>query len=78
MIEVESMYSWLKIFHERNLLSSPFGYPVFTHHFSGQYGIDPQYIKLNLVSTLTYAAQWLMDGVYRKGKKIIMPKSENK
>jgi hypothetical protein len=66
MINVDSRYSWLKVFHDRNLLSKPFGYPVFTNNFSVQYSIDKKHLEINIVSTLGYCLTWALDGLYRK------------
>ncbi len=76
-IEVQAKYSWMRIFHDRNLLSKPFGYPVFVDHFSDAYGIDKKYLKLNFIATLGYTFHWLWDGIGRKLKQVAKPKSLN-
>lgn len=76
-IEVRTQYAWLRIFHDRNVLSKPFGYPVFYDSFSRFYGIDKKYLELNFIATLRYSIHWLRDGVGRKLKLVANSKSQN-
>jgi hypothetical protein len=70
IIDVDTPGSWLKIFHERNVSSTPFGYPVFTGQFAKHYGIDKRYLTLDFISTLRYSLRWAMDGFNRKVLKV--------
>jgi hypothetical protein len=71
IINVDKGYYWLKIFHQRNLLSKPFGYPVFRNHFSTEFGISQKDLALNWVSSVHYSLTWAVDGLFRKIKKIL-------
>jgi hypothetical protein len=66
IVDVDSKHSWLKLFHERNLLSSPFGYPLFTHRFSKHFGIAAPYLAVSLPSAFRYSFSWFIDGLNRK------------
>lgn len=61
--------SWLKVFHERNLKSTTFGYPIFRPQFQALYGIRSQDASVSVRNTLLYSLWWLQDGLSRKLKK---------
>ncbi len=61
--------AWLKIFHERNLKSSPFGYPVFRHKFFEWYGLNSSNTSVSVPNTILYSLWWLAVGLFRKLKK---------
>ena len=65
-LNLHDKFGWLKIFHERNMKSTPFGYPVFRSDFAKWYGIDSADVKINLPDTALYSAWWLKDGLKRK------------
>jgi hypothetical protein len=65
-IDIPSEGSWLKTFHERNLKSNAFGYPVFSNSISSKYGINNNVLKHHLSNTLLYTGRWLADGLFRK------------
>lgn len=70
IINVDTNHSWLRIFHNRNFKSKPFGYPVFIDHFSRHYGINKKYLDMNLFSTAGYSLAWMWDGICRKVIKV--------
>src|SRR5688500_5525371 len=62
---------WLKIFHERNLKSNQFGYPVFSNDFFKWYGMKKSAMTISTFSTIQYSINWLSDGAIRKVKKLL-------
>src|SRR4030095_10894780 len=61
--------AWIKIFHERNLKSSIFGYPKFMIRLNKLYGIEKKYSEINFYHTIRYVIWWLKDGYQRKIKR---------
>jgi hypothetical protein len=78
-INLDNKHAWLKIFHERNLKSALFGYPVFQNKLHHSYGLAAEDLHINIGNTWAYAALWLADGIKRKifrtKKKIIARKA---
>jgi len=68
---IQNDNSWLKVFHERNLKSNPFGYPVFRNKFFEWYGLKNKNITLSVLNTFQYSIGWLLTGIYRKIKKLL-------
>ena len=66
IINIPAKNGWLKIFHDRNLRSSIFGYPLFLIDLNSLYGIDKNHSKINYYRTFIYSIWWLMDGCKRK------------
>ncbi len=65
-INLDDKHAWLKIFHDRNLKSQLFGYPVFQSRLHEYFGLHPRDLHVNVGNTLAYSASWLADGVKRK------------
>lgn len=66
IINVDSRYSWLRVFHKRNFKSKPFGYPVFLDHYSQHYGVDKKHLSIRFLPSIGYSVIWALDGVYRR------------
>ena len=73
IIDLPVKNGWLKIFHERNLKSSLFGYPKFMIRLNRRYGIDKKYSEINFYHTFIYGLWWLGDGIKRKLLRIPSP-----
>lgn len=58
--------AWLKIFHDRNLKSKAFGYPVWSTKCLGDFAIRREEVPHDSFSTLVYSGAWLANGLYRK------------
>lgn len=77
IINVDSKYSWLRVFHDRNFKSKTFGYPVFLNQFSKHYGVSKKDLALRFFPTLGYSMVWAVDGVYRRIVKFISSSGQN-
>ena len=66
ILNVAHANSWLKIFHDRNLKSTAFGYPLFKNSVAKFYGVDTRFMPLDIIQTFRYTTWWLADGVCRK------------
>ena len=66
VVNVKGSNSWIKIFHERNLRSSAFGYPLIDASLNAFYGISKIHMPINYLNTTIYSFWWLQDGVRRK------------
>ena len=69
LIDLPVKNAWLKIFHERNLKSSIFGYPNFMISLKKLYGIEKNDSEININHTIRYLIWWLRDGYKRKIKR---------
>lgn len=63
VINVDAEHSWLKIFHDRNLKSKVFGYPIFHKTLYRAYNIDKNNFKNHLTNTLFYIFQRLYNRI---------------
>ncbi len=62
--------SWLKVFHDRNLKSILFGYPLFFSDAYNSYGVKSNDLAINRIQTLLYSFPWLINGLKRKMKAV--------
>lgn len=66
IINVHSKYSWLKLFHERNVKSRTFGYPAFNSSLEEKFGLQKGSLAPVTTNTIAYTFWWLADGIKRK------------
>ncbi|HUR32015.1 MAG TPA: glycosyltransferase [Saprospiraceae bacterium] len=66
VVNVQESNSWIKIFHERNLKSSAFGYPLLDPNLNQLFGIDKIHMPIHHLNTIIYFFWWLQDGIRRK------------
>lgn len=77
VVDIESDRSWLKLFHQRNLKSAPFGMPVFVNRVAEDYGLRKDSLEINLLNTVRYVAWWLPDGLKRKVSALFRQKKSS-
>ncbi|HUR30803.1 MAG TPA: glycosyltransferase [Saprospiraceae bacterium] len=66
VINIPSRYSWLKVFHDRNVKSSTFGYPIIHRVLEERFGLQKNTLKSRIPNTVAYSFWWLADGIKRK------------
>jgi hypothetical protein len=66
VINIPTIYSWLKVFHDRNVKSRTFGYPSLNSTLKEKFGLNNHALKPVLINTIGYTFWWLGDGIKRK------------
>ena len=66
VINIPIKYSWLKLFHDRNVKSNVFGYPIFNSSLEEKFGLSNNTLTNTIPATISYSIWWLADGFKRK------------